>query len=563
MPRAPESLAGLPYGEQVAAIEELLADPSQAAPLLRAVGRAKDVEPLAYVLGRLIALGRLDPPDAALLAALQLALTSTSDAGVARLLTRLEADQARIPEALVAAVVDALRVLPLPRVAAVCFLDRWLKNHAPEAREALCEESFQQCRAALVQGGPEALSDARLVLVPGARLAQLAEEADRQGLSEAYQERLARFAAHVLDTLEAAPKSLSQANAEEILSRRVYTDPGHFLFELLQNAEDAGAALWRVEVEPDRVALHHDGLPFDAKDVVGVLSIGQTTKRRGQIGFFGVGFKAVYEVTDRPQLYSGPFAFEIADVSMPRRLQTRPARSGAGETSLVLPLREPGALEKAPSALYRRLEELPAEVLLTLRSLRELRFSYAGRSRQLRRGEVSGQGVRLWDEPGRGPREYWVIEARVRFPGVREANRPQEAPLLVALRLDEAGLPVPLPSEAPSVFCYLPTKERSGLRFLLHAHFDLPVDRERVDLFLGVEPVVAGGGRALARFGGGARAPARSTDRVAGSAPAPGGGAPPRVSWPVAGPPRATLPGALPGRSRRRRPHPGRSRPAL
>ena len=31
----------------------------------------------------------------------------------------------------------------------------------------------------------------------------------------------------------------------------------------------------------------HDGAPFDARDVVGVLSIGQTTKSKDQIGFFG------------------------------------------------------------------------------------------------------------------------------------------------------------------------------------------------------------------------------------------------------------------------------------
>ena len=41
------------------------------------------------------------------------------------------------------------------------------------------------------------------------------------------------------------------------------------------------------------VRVWHDGVAFDAKDVVGVLSIGQTTKGLGQIGLFGVGFVLV------------------------------------------------------------------------------------------------------------------------------------------------------------------------------------------------------------------------------------------------------------------------------
>ena len=36
-------------------------------------------------------------------------------------------------------------------------------------------------------------------------------------------------------------------------------------------------------------------------------------KSSDQIGFFGVGFKSVYEICERPQVYYGPFAFEIAD----------------------------------------------------------------------------------------------------------------------------------------------------------------------------------------------------------------------------------------------------------
>ena len=121
---------------------------------------------------------------------------------------------------------------------------------------------------------------------------------------------------------------MSQANAEELLATQVYTDPGHFLIELLQNAEDSGAKEWKLIFDRDRIVVWHNGTDFDARDVVGVCSIDETTKRKDQIGQFGVGFKSVYEVTNRPQIFSDVYQFEIADVSIPKLLHNRPKVTG-------------------------------------------------------------------------------------------------------------------------------------------------------------------------------------------------------------------------------------------
>ncbi|MEM9491689.1 MAG: hypothetical protein AAGC55_21260, partial [Myxococcota bacterium] len=105
--------------------------------------------------------------------------------------------------------------------------------------------------------------------------------------------------------------------------------------------------------------------------------------------------------------------------------------------------------------------------------------------------------------------EYWVESDEFEFRGGRrEAGRASSTPVLVAIALDERGRAVPLSragdrgDDAPTVFSYLPTRERSGLRFLIHAHFDLPVDRERLDLdALWNRWAVARAGQLLARAG--------------------------------------------------------------
>lgn len=71
----------------------------------------------------------------------------------------------------------------------------------------------------------------------------------------------------------------------------------HFIFELLQNAEDelgrrdAWSGLRRVsfDLTPDTLSLSHSGQPFDEVDVHGVCGIVESTKNKLSIGRFGIG----------------------------------------------------------------------------------------------------------------------------------------------------------------------------------------------------------------------------------------------------------------------------------
>ena len=69
---------------------------------------------------------------------------------------------------------------------------------------------------------------------------------------------------------------------------RLYTDRTHFIFELLQNAEDAGATKILFELFKDRLEVKHDGRPFTEPDVRGVCGVGEGTKAEDltQIGKF-------------------------------------------------------------------------------------------------------------------------------------------------------------------------------------------------------------------------------------------------------------------------------------
>lgn len=66
-----------------------------------------------------------------------------------------------------------------------------------------------------------------------------------------------------------------------------------YLFELLQNAVDDGASEVTVALHSDRPRLvfSHNGRPFSPLDVVGLSSVGLSTKTGRTIGFMGIGYK--------------------------------------------------------------------------------------------------------------------------------------------------------------------------------------------------------------------------------------------------------------------------------
>ena len=113
---------------------------------------------------------------------------------------------------------------------------------------------------------------------------------------------------------------------------QLYTDKSHFIYELLQNAEDAGAQNIKFIQHAECLEVLHDGIPFTIENLQGLCDIGKSDKvdNLNQIGEFGVGFKSVFGICDTVKLFStpdnykgefegtcSPFAVEIRDFTRP------------------------------------------------------------------------------------------------------------------------------------------------------------------------------------------------------------------------------------------------------
>jgi hypothetical protein len=276
-----------------------------------------------------------------------------------------------------------------------------------------------------------------------------------------------------------------EAKADRFLRRSTvekYADATHFIFELLQNADDQDAAKVEFKFFPDHVEFYHWGNPFTQDDVERITRFGDSGKPVRKIGRHGIGFKSVFAVTDRPEIYctldGKPFAFAIEELVVPVALTPAPAQGT--ETKFVL--RYATKVGKTPSAdAANDLAKAGPETLMFLNHIEELswqdptgageRFECDRVVEGLLSFERSRHDMRAEDD--QKAFSYRIFRRDVELP----EGDPSE--ICVAFRLNDDGKVI---SEEGStkLWIYFETEEPSGLRFRLHAPFEHTDNRANI-----------------------------------------------------------------------------------
>lgn len=93
-------------------------------------------------------------------------------------------------------------------------------------------------------------------------------------------------------------------------------DAAHVVPELLQNADDVGDSCTEatIRLRDDELVVENDGEGMSEAEVKALGEFAESTKRDlSQIGHFGIGFKTVFSVTDRPHVDSGYVSLEYSE----------------------------------------------------------------------------------------------------------------------------------------------------------------------------------------------------------------------------------------------------------
>jgi hypothetical protein len=264
---------------------------------------------------------------------------------------------------------------------------------------------------------------------------------------------------------------------------QLYSDRAHFIFELIQNAEDAGATELTFELFSDRLEVRHDGRPFTAADVRGICGVGQGTKADDltQIGKFGIGFKSVYAYTNTPRIYSSDEHFRIEKYVRPYSVQ--PLDEPAAGTLFVFPFdRAEVSATVAVQEISAALSNLDVDTLLFLRNIERVRScGHQTTDTVLERKSTaradSGRHVTLASRRDeRRSNEEWLVWHRP-LDALGEPELRVEIAFMAHTEIDARRL---VRRESSPLVVFFPTQKETFLGFLIQGPYRTTPARDNV-----------------------------------------------------------------------------------
>ena len=275
-----------------------------------------------------------------------------------------------------------------------------------------------------------------------------------------------------------------------LLSNR-YDNRTHFIYEILQNAEDAlrkrgewgGSRAVAFSLSDEALSISHFGKPFDDDDVRGVCGIGESTKELTDIGRFGIGFKSVYAFTNRPEIHSGQNHFAIDSYVWP--MAVNKSELLPDETVIRIPFQEDET--EAQEDIVRGLRRFGPRTLLFLREIEEISWDVNNGSSGFysrRPHEDMGRNARIvkligQDDSWGDVKEEWLVFSREAFKNSTRVGYVEIAFALSRNKEDEQKLSIMRVEDSP-LTVFFPTVISTDLGFRVQGPYRTTPSRDNV-----------------------------------------------------------------------------------
>jgi len=279
-----------------------------------------------------------------------------------------------------------------------------------------------------------------------------------------------------------------------VILERMYSDRSHFLYELIQNTEDACERAARsgnkrgfylfFNLFPDRIEIWHNGIPFDKKDVEGICGIVAGTKEEdySQIGKFGIGFKSVYAYTKSPIIYSKnitgkSYYFQIKDYVHPYAVDKKTDINDI-QTLIVIPFNHKTlSQETSYQEISKRIMNLGTKTLLFLNNLQEISWKINEKRGRYKK-EILNNGKSKWvklsyeDETHQRSDEKWLVFDK------KIENIEYNAKIEIAFKINEEEKIIPAPYS--TLYVYFNTRKETHLNFIIQGPYQTTVGRDNI-----------------------------------------------------------------------------------
>ena len=287
----------------------------------------------------------------------------------------------------------------------------------------------------------------------------------------------------------------------------IWPDPSQSLIELLQNADDAGASSVEYGLHEEGIVFDHNGTSFTDKDVWAICSVDASTKdAETHTGFMGIGFKAVFKLSQAPHVFNEPYRFHFSPdasdpndwgwILVPKWVEDISPQVGElddNKTIFWLPYRSELAdnhRKRIEQAILKRFDSLSLMFLRRVQGLFVTKDNHRVRE-LLREGDTVLEVV-----AGRKDvqHRYKLFGSNLPFevredvksdPRVQDSRRDKAKirNVELAFGLDaERNLRT---LRGAKLYVFLPTEYSTGLRFAVQGDFILATGRSEVDETLG------------------------------------------------------------------------------
>ncbi len=220
---------------------------------------------------------------------------------------------------------------------------------------------------------------------------------DDQSAQEAFEHieaiRRGFVADKALDSNDHSPATNLQdmlARSLETISTDLFSDQGHFVLELIQNADDnrytEDFPTLRFIVSPERILVCNNETGFRRSDIKAICDVRASTKgkhKQGYIGHKGIGFKSVFMVSHKPEIHSRNYHIRFDTVDGTDKIgYIRPIWLDQYEEVLPDPtkwttcIRLPIKQDVQSDRVQQNFDDVQARLLLFLNHLRQIEIIY-------------------------------------------------------------------------------------------------------------------------------------------------------------------------------------------
>ena len=297
----------------------------------------------------------------------------------------------------------------------------------------------------------------------------------------------------------------NQINMIKILAKDLNKTDAHFIFELIQNAEDNTyierlpyISLRLTKTDPTctegsdgALIIENNEVGFNRNDVATICSAAQSPKKKkdGFVGEKGIGFKSVFRVTENPHIFSNGYHFCLPEYDeqtgfgyvVPQWINTPPKELDLSKTHIILPLNKSNF---GYNKIEDMLQDIESETILFLSKLQEIQLKTdTGTDLTILKDDSAKPKIQILIE---GKKQNCVFSSVDIFlvctksfhkPGhIHHEKRDgiEDRDVSIAFPLDKNSTAV------SKIFAYLPVRADTGFPFLINADFILTSSREDI-----------------------------------------------------------------------------------